>query len=113
MKANEFIYKVSQGKNSTLDKAYYKHINNLFDDISEEKQERWETYNIIIGQLVEDGKLQSFSEIKYRLTDGEDPNAVILDILERFTDEMNSTLWFLKRKLEEYKEDDYLSRFYE
>lgn len=113
MKANRLLLKAGQGKNSTLDKAYNKHINDLFSKLDEEKQERWETYNIIIQELIKEGKLESYCEIKYRLTDGEDPNDVILDIIDRNVDEVNGLVWFFKRRLEEYQEDDYLRRFYE
>lgn len=113
MKANRPKTNASQGKNSTLDRAYNRHINKLFNELDEEKQERWETYNIIIQELVKEGKLDTFSEIKYRVTDGEDPNSVILDVIERYGDEMNTVVWFLKRRIEEYKEDDYLRSFYE
>ena len=113
MKANRTKTKASQGKNSTLDKAYNRHIIKLFNELDEEKQERWETYNIIIQELINEGKLDTFSEIKYRVTDGEDPNDVILEIIERYGDEMNTIVWFLKRRIEEYQEDDNLRRFYE
>ncbi len=51
--------------------------------------------------------------MKYRLTDGEDPNKVILDIIEREVDEINGLIWILKRRIEDYIEDDYIKRFYE
>lgn len=113
MKANRFLLKASQSKNSTLDKAYNRHISNLLEKLDEEKEERWETYNMIIQELIDNGKLESFSEIKYRLTDGEDPNDVILEVIERYVDEMDGMVWFLKRRIEEYQEEDYLRRFYE
>ena len=52
-----------------------------------------------------------FDEIKYRLTDGEDANQVILDIIERDMDNMNGLIWFLKRRVEEYIQADNLRRF--
>lgn len=113
MEANNFLFKAGQGKTTTLDKAYCKHISSIIETLDEEKEGRWETYNIIIQELINDGKGTYFEEIKYRLTDGEDPNQVMLDIIERDIDGMTGMIWFLKRRIEEYLEDDYIRRFYE
>jgi hypothetical protein len=113
MEANNFLLKAGQGKKTTLDKAYCKHINRVIETLDEEKEARWETYNIIIQELINEGKEDYFQEIKYRLTDGEDPNQVILDIINREVDEVNGLIWFLKRRIEEYLEEDYLRKFYE
>ena len=110
MEANNFFIKAGQGKRTTLDKAYYNHINNIIGTLDEE---RWETYNIIIQELINDGKGKYFQEIKYRFTDGENPNQVMLDIINREVDEVNGLIWFLKRRIEEYLEDDNLKKFYE
>src|ERR1035437_1087647 len=112
MEANNFLLKAGQGKKTTLDKAYCKHINRVIETLDEEKEARWETYNIIIQELINEGKEDYFQEIKYRLTDGEDPNQVILDIINREVDEVNGLIWFLKRRIEEYLEEDYLRKFY-
>lgn len=113
MEANKFIFRAGQGKRTTLDKAYNKHITNIIETLDEEKECRWETYNIIIQELINGGKGEYFEEIKYRLTDGEDPNQVMLDIINREVDEVSGLIWFLKRRIEEYLEDDYLRTFYE
>ena len=112
METNKFLLKANQGKNTTLDKAYSKHINTILNTLDDEKETRWETYNIIIQELINQGKGDYFKEIKYRLTDGEDPNEVLLDIVEREVDEVNGIIWFLKRRIEEYLEDDYIKKFY-
>lgn len=112
MKANNFPITASKGKRTTLDKAYCKHITNVLETLDKEKEERWETYNIIIQELINEGKIDYFKEIKYRLTDGEDPNKVMLEIIERDGDEASGLIWILKRRLEEYFEDDYLKGFY-
>ena len=83
MKANNFILKTNQGKSTTLDKAYSKHIIGILGRLDEETEERWETYNIIIEELLKQGKGKYFQEIKYRLTDGENPNDVIIEIIDR------------------------------
>jgi hypothetical protein len=113
MEANNFFIKAGQGKKTTLDKAYYKHINTILGTLDEEKEGRWETYNIIIQELINEGKGKDFEEIKYRLTDGEDPNQVMLDIIERDIDGVSGLIWFLKRRIEEYLEDDYIRKFCE
>ena len=110
MKANEFIFKANQGKNSTLDKAYNRHINNLINTLDEEKQARWETYNLIIQELINDGKSYYFSEIKYRLTDGEDPNKVMIDMIDRNKNN-SGLLWFIRKRLLEYIDEDFYNRF--
>ena len=112
MEANNFLLKASQGKKTTLDKAYSKHINTVLETFDEEKQSRWETYNTVIQELVNQGKGDYFNEIKYRLTDGEDPNKVILDIIDRDADVENGLIWFYKRRIKEYLEDDNLKKFY-
>lgn len=111
MDTNIFLLKPSNSKKSTLDKAYYKHINNILSTLNEEDEGRWEIYSVIIQQLVGQGKEDYFKEIKYRLTDGEDPNSVILDVINRESEDMDSLTWFFKKKIEEYVEDDYLKRF--
>ena len=113
MDAKNFLFKAGQGKTTTLDRAYFKHINHLLDSFDEEKEERWEIYNVIVTELIKNGKGNYFSEIKYRITDGEDPNIVILDIIDRNIDESSDLIWVFKQKVEEYKEDDFIRRFYE
>lgn len=112
MKANNFPIKASKGKRTTLDKAYSKHITNIIETLDKDQEERWETYNYIIQELINEGKIEYFKEIKYRLTDGENPNEVMLEIIERDGDEASGLIWILKRRLEEYLEDDYLKSFY-
>lgn len=112
MNANIFLFKAGQGKKSTLDKAYNKHINKLLTSLNEEEEDRWETYSLIVQELINQGKESYFKEIKYRITDGENTNEVILDIINREVDDVNDFIWFFKRRLEEYIEDDFFKRFY-
>lgn len=111
MGSNIFLLSPSHSKKSTLDKAYYKHINNLVKNLSEEEEARWEIYSVIIEQLIKDGKEQYYKEIKYRISDGENPNQVILDIIDIESDNADSVTWFFKRRIEEYLEEDYFKRF--
>ena len=112
MNANNFLFKASHGKRTTLDKAYYNHINYILGSIDEEQEIRWETYNLVIFELIEQGNYDCVNEIKYRFTDGEDPNKVMLDIIEREVDNVTGLVWFLKRRIEEYMEEDYFKRFF-
>lgn len=101
----------SHSKRTTLDEAYNKHLNNLIATLDEEQTERWETYSLILEDLMYCGKDHYFKEIKYRLTDGEDPNTVILSIIEREKDNENTLSWYLKNRIEEYIEQDFFKRF--
>lgn len=98
-------------KKTTLDKAYYKHIKILHENINTETELRWETYEMIFQELFNEGKVECLNEIKYRLTDGEDPNDVILDVIGKYVDDVNALIWFLKRRVEEYREEDYFKQF--
>jgi hypothetical protein len=108
---NIFLLTSSHSKKSTLDKAYFQHIKNLIQTLSEEDEARWEIYSIIIEQLINEGKEQYYTEIKYRISDGENPNEVMLDIIEREADTVDNVMWFFKRRIEEYLEEDYFKKF--
>ena len=111
MGPNIFLLNPSHGKASKLDFEYHKHIIKVIETLSEEDEERWEIYSAVIEQLINDGKNHYFKEIKYRLTDGENPNEVILDILEKENENIDGSMWFFKRRIEEYIDDDYFKRF--
>ena len=112
MEANNFIVKASQRKSTNLDKAYNKLIIGILQTLDEEKEERWETYNSIVEELLRQGKGKYFEEIKYRLTDNEDPNQVMLDIIDRDEESVDGYLWFLRKKICEYVEEDFIKRFH-
>lgn len=112
MEANIFLLQPSQSKKSSLDKAYVRHIASVLKTINEDEEDRWEIYSIIIQELIKDGKEAYLKEIKYRLSDGENPNEVMLDIIARESDNINNLIWFLKRRIEEYLEDDFYKKFY-
>jgi len=106
-----FLLNPSHGKASKLDFEYHKHINKVIETLNDEEEERWEIYSVVIEQLINEGKGHYFKEIKYRLTDGENPNEIILDILEREADNLDGSTWFFKRRIEEYIEEDFFKRF--
>lgn len=107
----DFTIKSGSGKYSNLDKEYDKFLKKTLQTLDEEKLYRWETYNLIMEELIKEGKVSTFEEIKYRLTDGEDPNDVMLDVITR---ESNSSglVWLMKKRIEEYKNEDFFNNFY-
>lgn len=108
----DFIVKSGLGKNSNLDKAYNKLINNVLVRMDEATEERWETYNLIIKEFFEIDNGRYFEEIKYRFTDEENPNQVILDIASRYhQDDLNFLLTFLIKRVEEYLDEDFFNKF--
>jgi hypothetical protein len=111
MGTNIFLLNPSREKKSTLDIVYKKHVNKIIQTLTEEEEIRWEIYSVIIQELIKQGKQEYLSEIKYRITDGENPNRVILDIMEKESDSIDASTWFFKRKLEEFLEEDYYKQF--
>lgn len=112
MKAKNTLFISGNNRRTTLDKAYNSHIINLFERLDEEKKARWETYNLIIETLTDSTNKDYLTEIKYRITDGEDPNQVILDIIERESEDVDGLVWYLKRRVEEYIDEDFFNRFF-
>ena len=113
MDSNNFLlFQASQGKKTTLDKAYKKHIVNVLNSFDEEEESRWETYSVIVSSLMKDQNENVINEIKYRLTDGENANEILLSIINRNVLEVDGLVWLLKRRVEDYIEDDFLKRFY-
>lgn len=113
MELYDFILKKGSGKNTFLDKAYTKLINHVIGTMDDEAEERWEIYNLAIKEFftIDDGEY--FQELKYRLTDGEDVNKVMLDIISRYsTNEITSLLYYISKRIEEYADEDFFKRFY-
>ena len=111
MDVKKFLLKNNKTRKTTLDKAYYKHINCMLETLNEDEEMRWDTYNLIVENLVKQGGKKVLNEIKYRITDGENPSNVILDIANRESDNLDGMVWFLKKRLEEYLEEDFFKRF--
>jgi hypothetical protein len=99
-------------KKTTLDKAYKKHIVNTQLSFDEEEDERWETYNLIVNSLIKNDDYNYIAEMKYRVTDGENLNEVLLNFIERNVLDVDGLMWLLKRRIEGYLEDDFIKRFY-
>jgi ABC-type glycerol-3-phosphate transport system substrate-binding protein len=94
-----------------LDKAYNKLVVNQILNSSDRNVERWEVYEIITLELVNYGKSEYFNEMKYRITDGENPNAVILDIISRDSD-LKKGLTYLSEVVDSYLDEDLYGRFF-
>jgi hypothetical protein len=111
METKKFLLTTFPNKKSILDKAYNKHINCVLQSLDDEKESRWEIYGLIINELVKENKIDYIEEIKYRLTDSEDPNYVMLDIIDREIDNLDGLVLFLRKRIEEFIDDDFFNRF--
>jgi hypothetical protein len=96
-------------KTPVLDKIYSRYINNISHNLSEEDEARWELYSIIIQELYNTNNDTFINEIKYRITDGENPNKVFLSVLQKMNSE---SLWFIKKRLEEFDDEDFFKMFF-
>ena len=106
---NNFNLKIKSGsgKFSKLDKLYRNFvINNLEDN----HIDRWEVYNVIMDELINIGEYSRFEEVKYRITGGENPNLVMLDMLDKFFTH-NHLFFTLKLIIEEFIDEDNINRF--
>ena len=110
MKDFNLKIKSSHGKYSKLDKLYRKFAIDSIWNSNENDIERWEIYNIIMNGLISIGKYESFEEVKYRITDGENPNLVMLDIIDKFCTD-NYLFWVIKPQIESFIEEDLINRF--
>ena len=82
MGVNNFLVTTCQTKKSRLDKLYFDYINYLLCDLNEEDEIKWETYGLVIEHLLTQGHKSVLKELKYRMTDGENPNLIILDMIQ-------------------------------
>jgi hypothetical protein len=106
MEPIKLIVKTYHNRYTVLDKSYHKFIiNNNNSNFTE----RLEVYNIIINELINLNEYNSFDEIKYRITDGENPNVVILDVVNRFLDD-NYMLWLVKPNIELFIDEDLIKK---
>lgn len=112
MKNFNYVIKDGSGRYSNLDKEYNKFLENTLKDVQDDQTlYRWETYNMIMSELLELGKNNLFNEVKYRLTDGENPNEVMLSVLDRVPS-VSGFLWLIRKRIEEYIDDDFQNQFY-
>ena len=110
-----FDYTITNGSGrySNLDKEYNKFLGETLKGVQDEKIiHKWEIYNLIINELLQLGEDDLFNEIRYRLTDNENPNDVMLDIIYRNSN-LSGFLWLIRKRIEEFSNDDFENQFYE
>ena len=72
---------------------------------------RWDIYNLIMEELIELNKLDLFDEVRYRITDDEDPNEVMMDVLNK-AEVLSGLLWLIKKRIKFFIDEDFENRFY-
>ena len=72
---------------------------------------RWDIYNLIMEELIELNKLDLFDEVRYRITDNEDPNYVMIDVLNK-AEVLSGLLWLIKKRIKFFIDEDFENRFY-
>lgn len=95
----------SQGVYNLLDKEFKNFFNELKSNSRTELDlEKCEIYDMIMTTLANEKEYTLEKEAKYRITDNEDPDVVMLDIIKR-RDVLRSLLWMLESRLEQYLEE--------
>lgn len=107
----EFTIKCGSGTYTKLDKDYKNYIKKTVSFLDEEKKARWDIYNLFMNELIKLELKTIFDEVKYRLTDGEEPNKLILEVISR-EPKLSELSWFLKNKIEIFIEEDFYEKFY-
>jgi len=110
MDIKNFIIGNGSPNKNKLDSDYKNFILNTINNCEDAQFERWENYNSVIDEIVKLGYNSEFEEIKYRITDGENPNEVLLSIFGRI--ELSPILMFYSKLLEDYLESDRYSKFF-
>jgi hypothetical protein len=107
MKNTNFKPQITFDYKDSLKKMYGRLLRNIDD----EDGVRCETYNIIMYELYKECNYESYNEIKYRITDGEDVNEVFYHIIQK-GDYSSGLIWLMKQRIESYIEEDIYKRFY-
>lgn len=105
MESSIKLPKVGKKRINKLDRDYNKFIENLYDIHSEDLMNRLEIYNAVINELTTLDEQQTINELKYRITDGENPNSVILDIINRYSVESHF-MWLMSKNIEQFIYED-------
>lgn len=101
------------GKSTVLDKLYINAVNSFLDSGDEDVHIRWGIYNLIIKEFLDIDSGKYFDEFRYRVTDGENVNKIILDIFCKCdVEKLSGLIWFLKKRVEEFMDEDLYKRFY-
>lgn len=110
MKDFNITIKAGTGKFNNLDKEYNNLVTLTMSDTDVDKKLRWEIYSIIMDELLKIDRIDCFEEAKYRLTDNEDPNLVMIDMIDR-NKNSSGLLWFIRKRLQEFIDEDFYNRF--
>ena len=106
---NSFTIKSTNGKFNYLDKSYQNLIiKNTKLDVN---LERWEIYSKIIDKVIEIAGPREFKNIKYRLTGGDNPNDVMFEMIEKYSDK-SVLLQSLEIFIRNFSDEDWINRFY-
>ena len=112
MKTKDIVRSNKIIRKSVLNESYKMYISGILNALNNDEDEiRWEIYNLILSNFYSKGKINLVDEYKYRVTDGEDPNVVILDIIHKYPYDIDGTVWSFKKRLEDFIEDDFIKRF--
>ena len=112
MKSFNHPIKGGFGRCSNLDKEYNRYLEKTINKIEDDDMlHRWDIYNLIMEELIELNKLDLFDEVRYRITDDEDPNKVMIDILNR-TEVLSGFLWLVKKRIKFFIDEDFENLFY-
>lgn len=110
MNTSKITIKAGSGSYTILDKKYSDSIKTYLAKINDDTYERWLTYDTILNELIWLDKTNYFEEFKYRFTGGEDPNDVLVDIINREPD-IKTYLWSHLKRINDYINEDLIKRF--
>ena len=95
-----------------LNKTFNNLITKMLHQMDDSELSRLTTYDIILNEWIDEEKMTYLDELKYRVTDGENINQVLLDIIKN--DEIPSYICInQKHTLKEYLSEDTFKVFYE
>tara|TARA_B100001094_G_C17747787_1_gene584316 strand:+ start:58 stop:396 length:339 start_codon:yes stop_codon:yes gene_type:complete len=112
MKSFNHQIKGGFGRCLNLDKEYNRYLEKTLKKIQDDDMlHRWDIYNLIMEELIELNKLDLFDEVRYRITDDEDPNEVMMDVLNK-AEVLSGLLWLIKKRIKFFIDEDFENRFY-
>ena len=112
MKSFNHPIKGGFGRCLNLDKEYNRYLEKTINKIQDDDiLYRWDIYNLIMEELIELDKLDLFDEVRYRITDDEDPNYVMIDVLDK-AEVLSGFLWLIKKRIKFFIDEDFENRFY-
>jgi len=104
-----FTIKTTKGKYNFLDRTY---LNLILENTKIDADlERWEIYSIIIEEVIKLSGSKEFQKIKYQLTGDTDPNDVMLEIIDNYSED-SELLSSLRNIILEFIDEDWLNQFF-